>query len=165
MRMSNCICCRPIPGRQRKRRKQFETPATLVFKLFSFMSKRSFDDWILSLATVNFLLFNTVYETTFRYLLSPTELKFRELELVIATRHLFYNILYGTSSNIGRVSRILEIISPIKTHVCIYIFQVKISLDDADIATGGTTKFYDILPQNILYDQTHEWWHWHVFLI
>lgn len=65
-----------------------------------------------------------VYETTFRYLLSPTELKFRELELVIATKHLFYNISYGTSSNIGRVSFVQTHIKAYLSTNCVCVFFV-----------------------------------------
>lgn len=45
-----------------------------------------------------------IYEATFRYLLSPTELQYREIEVVVASRHIYYDFVHGSSSIIGKVN-------------------------------------------------------------
>lgn len=49
-----------------------------------------------------------IYDETFRYLLSPGELKFKKLEVEVLTRNTFYALLHGPGTTIGKVNNLIK---------------------------------------------------------
>lgn len=89
---------------------------------------------------------NPVYDATFEYLISTADLNNGEVEVTVATQKGF---LSAGGPVIGMVSSSKCLITqkPNNNQSICFTFQVKISLNDPEIAQAGTNKFYDLLPE------------------